>query len=265
MGFFDSLKQTIKEEMAKAELESKQQEERERSLDTLRIPMRNLMRKGNLSGNDLYNLRTAAAKLGMDASDFDMRLDMILSAKREYDQQNQMSGLYSVSGPSMGLFFCSEDEINSYFENKIGSLKYTDRGRDELRRKVNEELLRPHFDSVFNEVFDGVEINMTEPGQMPMQQMSMSQAPMQQSPMQQATMTPPPPPMFPQVQYTLNINGQNNGPYNMQQLQQMAQNGQLTRQTFVWKQGMANWEMAGNVQELASLFGAVPPPPPSFM
>ena len=258
MGFFDSIKQTIKDEMAKAELESKQQEERERCLDTLRIPMRNLMRKGNLSGNDLYNLRTAAAKLGIDATDFDMRLDMILSAKREYDQQGQTSGLYSVMGSSnVGLFFSSEDEIRTYFENKIGSLKYTDRGRDELNRKMTDEMMRPHFDKVFDEVFDGVDINMTEPAQMPMQQ----------TPMQQSTMTPPPPPppMFPQVQYTLNINGQNNGPYNMQQLQQMVQTGQLTRQTYVWKQGMVNWEMAGNVQELASLFGAVPPPPPSFM
>ncbi|MBO4739566.1 MAG: SPFH domain-containing protein [Bacteroidales bacterium] len=71
-----------------------------------------------------------------------------------------------------------------------------------------------------------------------------------------------PPPMPPQVQYTLNINGQNMGPYNMQQLQQMVQNGQLTAQTYVWKQGMANWELAGNVQELSMLFGAIPPPPP---
>ena len=47
-----------------------------------------------------------------------------------------------------------------------------------------------------------------------------------------------------------------------QQLQQMAQGGQLTKDTHVWKQGMANWELAGNVQELNSLFGAVPPPPP---
>jgi hypothetical protein len=48
----------------------------------------------------------------------------------------------------------------------------------------------------------------------------------------------------------------------MQQLQQMAQNGQLLTSTNVWKQGMPNWELAGNVQELASIFGAVPPPPP---
>ena len=53
----------------------------------------------------------------------------------------------------------------------------------------------------------------------------------------------------------------------MQQLQQMAQSGQLTPQTYVWKQGMANWELAGNVAELAALFappapGSMPPPPP---
>ena len=40
------------------------------------------------------------------------------------------------------------------------------------------------------------------------------------------------------------------------------QNGQLTKNTHVWKQGMAGWEVAGNVQELTNLFGAVPPPPP---
>lgn len=79
--------------------------------------------------------------------------------------------------------------------------------------------------------------------------------------MNQAMNTPPP---MPQVQYTLNVNGQNMGPFNMQQMQQMVQNGQMTQQTYVWKQGMAGWELAGNVQELASLFnmGGTPPPPP---
>lgn len=47
----------------------------------------------------------------------------------------------------------------------------------------------------------------------------------------------------------------------------MAQSGQLTQQTYVWKQGMANWEHAGNVAELGILFapptpGSVPPPVP---
>ena len=77
--------------------------------------------------------------------------------------------------------------------------------------------------------------------------------------MNQSMATPPP---MPQVQYTVNINGQNMGPLNLQQMQQLVQNGQMTAQTYVWKQGMANWEFAGKVQELASLFGAVPPPVP---
>ncbi len=77
--------------------------------------------------------------------------------------------------------------------------------------------------------------------------------------MNQQQNTPPPPP---QIQYNVSVNGQTTGPYNMQQLQQMVQNGQLTPNTHVWKQGMAGWEIAGNVQELSNLFGAVPPPPP---
>ena len=97
-------------------------------------------------------------------------------------------------------------------------------------------------------------------GQMANMMSGMGQAQQQAMQPQQSQMAPPP--MPPQVQYTLNINGQNYGPCNMQQLQQMVQSGQLTRQTYVWKQGMANWEMAGNVPELANLFGAVPPPMP---
>lgn len=77
--------------------------------------------------------------------------------------------------------------------------------------------------------------------------------------MNQQQNTPPPPP---QIQYSVSVNGQTAGPFNWQQLQQMVQNGQLTKNTHVWKQGMAGWEIAGNVQELANLFGAVPPPPP---
>lgn len=83
--------------------------------------------------------------------------------------------------------------------------------------------------------------------------------------MQGAMNTPPP---IPNVQYHISINGSQSGPFNMQQLSQMAQNGQFTPQTYVWKQGMANWAFAKDVPELESLFappppGSVPPPPPT--
>lgn len=76
--------------------------------------------------------------------------------------------------------------------------------------------------------------------------------------MQSAMQAPPP---MPQVQFMVAVNGQQSGPYNMAQLQQLVQSGQLTPQTYVWKQGMAQWELAGNVPELASLFAPVAPPP----
>ena len=70
---------------------------------------------------------------------------------------------------------------------------------------------------------------------------------------------PPPPPT---TQYLLSVNGQQAGPFNMQQLQQMVMNGQLVTNTYVWKQGMPNWVEAGQVMELQSLFNSMPPPPP---
>ena len=75
----------------------------------------------------------------------------------------------------------------------------------------------------------------------------------------QSAMQAPPP--VPQVQYMLSVNGAQCGPYNMQQMQQMVQAGQMTAQTYVWKQGMPQWEFAGNVAELAQLFAAPTPPP----
>lgn len=71
--------------------------------------------------------------------------------------------------------------------------------------------------------------------------------------------TPPPPPVS---SYNVSINGQTSGPFTIPQLQQMILNGQLTRTTYLWKQGMNNWEEADKIQEVSNLFGAVPPPPP---
>jgi membrane protease subunit (stomatin/prohibitin family) len=75
----------------------------------------------------------------------------------------------------------------------------------------------------------------------------------------QPLMAPPP---LPQVQYNLNINGQTVGPFQMAQLQEMARAGQLLPTTHAWKPGMAAWEVAGNIAELAAVFSFAPPPPP---
>ncbi len=71
-----------------------------------------------------------------------------------------------------------------------------------------------------------------------------------------------PPPLPPAVTFYVAIGGQQAGPFNMATLQQYVQTGQLAKDTLVWKQGMANWTAAGQVPELANLFGATPPPLP---
>lgn len=69
----------------------------------------------------------------------------------------------------------------------------------------------------------------------------------------------------PQVSYMVGVNGQQAGPFNWNQLQQLVSQGQLTQQTYVWKQGMANWAFAGQVQELQPLFmNAAPPQMPGM-
>ena len=42
----------------------------------------------------------------------------------------------------------------------------------------------------------------------------------------------------------------------------MISQGEVTLDTYVWKQGMAGWAFVKDVPEVRSLFGAVPPPPP---
>ena len=82
------------------------------------------------------------------------------------------------------------------------------------------------------------------------------------STMQQSMNTPPPAPVS---QYFVAVNGQQSGPFSVAQLQQLAAQGQINAQTLVWKQGMAGWEPAGNVAEIAQMFApAVPPTPPTM-
>ncbi len=68
----------------------------------------------------------------------------------------------------------------------------------------------------------------------------------------------------PQVQYMVGVNGQQAGPFDWNQLQQLVQQGQLTQQTYVWKQGMPQWQFAGQVQELQPLFMNAAPQMPGM-
>ncbi|HLM68255.1 MAG TPA: GYF domain-containing protein, partial [Longimicrobium sp.] len=71
-----------------------------------------------------------------------------------------------------------------------------------------------------------------------------------------------PPPLPAQAQFFAAIDGKQAGPFALDALQGQAAGGQLTRDTLVWRQGMAAWTRAGDVPELQPVFGHVPPPLP---
>lgn len=80
---------------------------------------------------------------------------------------------------------------------------------------------------------------------------------------QQAHQQPQGPPPIPGVvQFFIALNGQQQGPYDMTALRALVTQGVLTRDTLVWKQGLASWMKAADVAELTALFGATPPPIP---
>ena len=70
------------------------------------------------------------------------------------------------------------------------------------------------------------------------------------------------PPPIPAVAYHVAVNGQAIGPFDISVLTQMAAAGQLTADSLVWKNGMAQWVKAGTVDELKNLFTNVMPPIP---
>ena len=75
-----------------------------------------------------------------------------------------------------------------------------------------------------------------------------------------AAPAPPPPP----VEHVWHIaeNGKTSGPFSKARLGRMAEEGGLTRETYVWTAGQDGWKRAEDVAELAQLFTILPPPPP---
>lgn len=76
----------------------------------------------------------------------------------------------------------------------------------------------------------------------------------------QSGMTPPP---IPTAVYHVAVNGQATGPFDATTLAQMVASGQLTANSLVWKNGMAQWAKAGTVDELKNMLANGMPPIPT--
>lgn len=58
------------------------------------------------------------------------------------------------------------------------------------------------------------------------------------------------PPQIPITEYFVVINNRQVGPLHLQDIKRMLQDGQVNHQTLIWKQGMSDWGIIGNLQEL---------------
>ena len=93
-------------------------------------------------------------------------------------------------------------------------------------------------------------------GQMMANTLSQAQQPQAAQPAA-ATM---PPPLAAAAQYFVGAGGQQTGPFDTAQIQQMINGGTLKHDTLMWKAGMGAWAAADTISELAPLFRNMPPP-----
>ena len=70
---------------------------------------------------------------------------------------------------------------------------------------------------------------------------------------------PPPPPA---TAWHVAVNGQTRGPFTAQQIAAGISSGEVNAETMVWTSGMAGWQAAAQVPQLAMSFQSAPPPPP---
>jgi hypothetical protein len=67
--------------------------------------------------------------------------------------------------------------------------------------------------------------------------------------------------MHPHLQfYYVVIENKQSGPFTEQELTRLIIEKKITKETFIWKPGMSNWELAENVPEILKLVALAPPP-----
>ena len=71
-----------------------------------------------------------------------------------------------------------------------------------------------------------------------------------------------PPPLTGLVVYYKAIDGSQQGPLEIAELEQKISNCEIDRSTLIWYVGLGEWQPAGRVPELANVFSSIPPPFP---
>lgn len=148
-------------------------------------------------------------------------------------------------------------EDMQYLSGMMGMGKRIAAKEEPEEATITESVQEPEVESVQNEQ----EIEVASEKESVVEKQSEMVENTTQQPYQPQT----PPPIQP-ISFYVAVNGQSYGPYDMNALTQMFTNGTLTRQTLVWKQGMANWAPVTMVAELQNIFSVPPIPnmPPQY-
>lgn len=69
-------------------------------------------------------------------------------------------------------------------------------------------------------------------------------------------------PASPDNIYFAVIDGNQSGPYSLAELSRLISEKKIVKETYIWKPGMSQWELAENVGEVLRLVAITPPPVP---
>lgn len=58
------------------------------------------------------------------------------------------------------------------------------------------------------------------------------------------------------------IEGKQSGPYSLTELSRLIAEKKIVKETYIWKPGMPQWELAENISEVLQLVAITPPPIP---
>jgi membrane protease subunit (stomatin/prohibitin family) len=72
-----------------------------------------------------------------------------------------------------------------------------------------------------------------------------------------------PPPIPATTNYFIAVNGQQTGPFPLSEITRQIQTNNITSNTLIWKQGLASWIAANEIDELKNYFNNTPPPIPN--
>ena len=66
------------------------------------------------------------------------------------------------------------------------------------------------------------------------------------------------------IPYFAVLDGESAGPYSFDEIRELVRGGKITRESYIWKPQMQNWDFAANISELQPLVNFSPPPVPSI-